>query len=167
MWCNFQDISRKIPSMKGVKASIVEHKLGIAVTVFWILHTSIAIKRGNYFELFIPIFSVFWAFYIHLLLNPELLIRLIYWREKSQEEAPPFSEDSFDTQDTHRQKQEIYYLSVLGFSREVTDSEIKSRFKELVKLLHSDPQANWWGNSERLRDVIAAYSELKGIRWFK
>jgi curved DNA-binding protein CbpA len=52
-------------------------------------------------------------------------------------------------------------LSVLGLEIEAGKSEIKSRFKELVKRHHPDVNGGDRSTEDRLKDVIQAYNYLK------
>jgi DnaJ-class molecular chaperone len=52
-------------------------------------------------------------------------------------------------------------LGALGFSESVSKSEIKSRFKELVKRHHPDSNGGDRASEEKLREIIQAYNYLK------
>jgi curved DNA-binding protein CbpA len=52
-------------------------------------------------------------------------------------------------------------LGALGFSERVSKSEIKSRFKELVKRHHPDSNGGDRASEEKLREIIQAYNYLK------
>ena len=51
-------------------------------------------------------------------------------------------------------------LAVLGLSPSATSSEIKCRFKELVKDLHPDLNGGDKADEERLKEIIEAYRSL-------
>ncbi|PRD44405.1 molecular chaperone DnaJ [Phyllobacterium phragmitis] len=52
-------------------------------------------------------------------------------------------------------------LETLGLSANSTGDQIKSRYKELVKLHHPDANGGDRGSEDRFRDVIQAYQLLK------
>jgi len=52
-------------------------------------------------------------------------------------------------------------LTTLGLKQGATKEEIKSRFKELVKLHHPDANGGDTRSEEKLREIIQAYNYLK------
>jgi hypothetical protein len=52
-------------------------------------------------------------------------------------------------------------LEVLGLEADANRSDIKAKFKVLVKQHHPDANGGDRGSEERLRDIIAAYNYLK------
>ncbi|MEM8797599.1 MAG: DnaJ domain-containing protein [Pseudomonadota bacterium] len=56
---------------------------------------------------------------------------------------------------------EKQYLDKLGLSAEATPREIKSKYKQLVKMHHPDANGGDRSSEDRLREIIQAYNFLK------
>ncbi|WP_342394893.1 J domain-containing protein [uncultured Rhodoblastus sp.] len=55
-------------------------------------------------------------------------------------------------------------LHVLGLDDDAGSTEIKARYKDLVKRLHPDANCGDRSNEERLREIINAYNVLRTFR---
>ena len=75
-------------------------------------------------------------------------------------------------QDTPRQRSRpprhgvvaLKALHVLGLDDDASASDIKARYKDLVKRLHPDSNGGDRSHEERLREIITAYNVLRSFR---